>query len=160
MFIWILWSALPNKLTLSRCWWKSLSYSQSVRSTSNNLDLQLASKFMQGVTETSGGHWNFRGSLKLPVCCCCSVAELCPAICDPMDFSTSGSPSFIISQSLLKLMPIELVMLSNHLILCHPFLLLPPVFPSIRVFFSLQLISDKVITWLVIDFWSGGGEIL
>ena len=38
------------------------------------------------------------------------------------------------SQSLLKLMSIELAMSSNHLILCHPLLLLPSVFPSIRVF--------------------------
>ena len=38
------------------------------------------------------------------------------------------------SQSLLKLMSIESVMLSNHLILCHPLLLLPSIFPSIRVF--------------------------
>ena len=38
------------------------------------------------------------------------------------------------SQSLLKLMPIESVMPSNHLILCHPLLLLPSIFPSIRVF--------------------------
>ena len=37
-------------------------------------------------------------------------------------------------QSLLKLMSIELVMPSNHLILCHPLLLLPSIFPSIRVF--------------------------
>ena len=42
--------------------------------------------------------------------------------------------SFIISQSLLKLMSIELVMPSNHLIVCRPLLLLPSVFPSIRVF--------------------------
>ena len=40
------------------------------------------------------------------------------------------------SQSLLKLMPIELVMPSSHLILCHPLLLLPPILPSIRVFSS------------------------
>ena len=38
------------------------------------------------------------------------------------------------SRSLLKLMSIESVMPSNHLILCHPFLLLPSIFPSIRVF--------------------------
>ena len=38
------------------------------------------------------------------------------------------------SQSLLKLMSIESVMPSNHLILCHPLLLLPSIFPSIRVF--------------------------
>ena len=41
---------------------------------------------------------------------------------------------FTISRSLLKLMSIELVMPSNHLILCHPLLLLPSIFPSIRVF--------------------------
>ena len=42
--------------------------------------------------------------------------------------------SFTLSQSLLKLMSIKSVMPSNHLILCHPLLLLPSVFPSIRVF--------------------------
>ena len=41
---------------------------------------------------------------------------------------------FTISWSSLKLMSIELVMPSNHLILCHPLLLLPSIFPSIRVF--------------------------
>ena len=44
------------------------------------------------------------------------------------------SLSFTISQSLLKLMSIKLVMPSNHLILCHPLLLLPSIFPIIRVF--------------------------
>ena len=44
------------------------------------------------------------------------------------------SLSFIISQSLVKLMAIELVMPSNHLTLCCPFLLLPSIFPNIRVF--------------------------
>ena len=46
------------------------------------------------------------------------------------------SLSFSISQSLLKLMSIESVMPSNHLILCHPLLLLFSVFPTIRVFFN------------------------
>ena len=45
-----------------------------------------------------------------------------------------ASLSFIISQTLCKLMPIESVMPSNHLIFCHPFLLLPSIFASIRVF--------------------------
>ena len=40
------------------------------------------------------------------------------------------------SRGLLKLMSIELVMLSNHLIFCHPLLLLPSLFPSIRVYFN------------------------
>ena len=44
--------------------------------------------------------------------------------------------SFTISQSLLKFTSIELVMLSNRLILCHPLLLLPSIFPSISVFFN------------------------
>ena len=45
-----------------------------------------------------------------------------------------ASPSITSSQSLLKLMSIELVMPSNHLVLCHPLLLLPSMFPSIEVF--------------------------
>ena len=51
-----------------------------------------------------------------------------------MDFGRPVFPSITSSWSLLKLMSIELVMPSNHLILCHPLLLLPSIFPSIRVF--------------------------
>ena len=47
-----------------------------------------------------------------------------------------ASPSITNSQSLLKLMSIKLVMPSNHLIFCHPLLLLPSIFPNIRVFSS------------------------
>ena len=70
----------------------------------------------------------------VPRGCCCSVAQSCPTLCDPMNCSTPGSPVLTISQSLLKLMFMELVMPSNHHILCHPLLLLPSIFPSIRVF--------------------------
>ena len=52
----------------------------------------------------------------------------------PWTAARQASLSFTISQGLLKLMSIELVMLSNHLILCRPFLLLPSIFPSITVF--------------------------
>ena len=52
----------------------------------------------------------------------------------PWTASLQASLSFTISQSLLKLMSIELVMPFSHLILCRPLLLLPPIFPSIRVF--------------------------
>ena len=48
-----------------------------------------------------------------------------------------------ISLSLLKLMSIELVMLSNHFILCHPLLLLPSVFTSIRVSFSESALCSQ-----------------
>ena len=47
------------------------------------------------------------------------------------------------SQSLLKLMPIESVMLSNHLILCHPLLLSPSIFPSIRVFSNESVLRSR-----------------
>ena len=62
---------------------------------------------------------------------CCSVAQSCPALPDPMDCSTPGLP---VSWSLFKLMSIELVMSSNHLILCCPLLLPRSLFSSIRVF--------------------------
>ena len=51
-----------------------------------------------------------------------------------MDCRTPSPLSITNYQSLLKLMPIELAMPANHLILCHPLLLLPSIFPSIRVF--------------------------
>ena len=64
--------------------------------------------------------------------CCCSL--LCPNLCNPMDVACQASLSITNSQSLLKLTSIELVMPSNHLILCRPLLLLPSIFPSIWVF--------------------------
>ena len=54
-------------------------------------------------------------------------------LCDHMDYSTSGFPVLHQLLELLKHMSIESVMPSNHLILCHPLLLLPSIFPSIRV---------------------------
>ena len=65
-----------------------------------------------------------------------SVTKLHLTLCDPMDCSTpSQSPlSFPMSWSLLKFMSIESMMPSNHLILCHPLVLLPSIFPSIRAF--------------------------
>ena len=54
--------------------------------------------------------------------------------CNPMDCSMPGLPVHHQFPSLLKLTPIELVMHSNHFILCYPLLLPPSIFPSIRVF--------------------------
>ena len=65
--------------------------------------------------------------------CSCSAPQSCPTLCDPMDCSMPGFLSFTISRSLLKLMVIESMMPSNHLI-CHPLLLLPSIFPRTRVF--------------------------
>ena len=64
-----------------------------------------------------------------------SVQSLsCVRLCNPMDCSTPGFPVHHQLPSLPKLMYIELVMKSSHLILCHPLLLLPTIPPSIRVF--------------------------
>ena len=69
-------------------------------------------------------------------CCSCSVAKSCPTFCDPTNCRTPCFPVLHISQSLLRLMSIESVMLCSHLILCRPLLLLPSIFPSIRVFLN------------------------
>ena len=61
-----------------------------------------------------------------------SVAQSCLTLCDPTGMP--GLPVHHQLRSLPKLMSIESVMPSNHLILCRPLLLLPSVFPSIRVF--------------------------
>ena len=64
----------------------------------------------------------------------CSVMS--DSLGTPWTAARQASSSFTISWSLLKLMSIELVMPSNHLVLCHPLFLLPSIFPSIRVFSS------------------------
>ena len=74
-----------------------------------------------------------------------SVAQSCLTLCDPMDCRTPGFPV----HHQLKLMSIASVMPSNHLVLDHPLLLLPSLFPSIRVF-SKE--SALCIRWPV--YWS------
>ena len=73
-------------------------------------------------------------TLHIRLYCCCSVTQSGSALCDPMDTACQASLSFTISWSLLKLVSIESVMTSNHLIFCHPLLLTPSIFLSIRVF--------------------------
>ena len=82
-------------------------------------------------------------------CCCYSVIQSCLTICDPMYCSMPGFPALTISRSLLKLISIESVMPPNHLILCHPLLLLLSVFPSIRVFSNESVLP---IRWP--EYWS------
>ena len=64
-----------------------------------------------------------------------AVAQSCPTLCNSMNIAACQASLFITnSQSLLKLMSIQSVMPSSHLILCCPLLLLPSIFPNIRVF--------------------------
>ena len=81
--------------------------------------------------------------------CFCSVTQLCSTLCDPWTAAHQASLFFTISRSLRKLMSIESVMPSNHLIVCHPLLLLLSIFPRIR-FFSSE--SAFLIRWS--KYWS------
>ena len=72
----------------------------------------------------------------------------------PWITARQASLSITNSQSLLKLMSVELMMPSNHLILCHPLLLLPSVFPSIRVFSNESVLH---IRWP--KYWSSSFSI-
>ena len=72
----------------------------------------------------------------------------------PWTTACQASLSITNSWSLLKLMSIESVMPSNHLILCHPILLLPSIFPSIRVFSNQSVLC---IRWT--KYWSFSSSI-
>jgi len=72
-----------------------------------------------------------------------SHSVFCLTLCDPMNHSTPGFPVLQYLLSLPKFMYIELVMLSNHLILCHPLLLLPSIFPSIGVFSNKSALCSR-----------------
>ena len=74
-----------------------------------------------------------------------SVAQWCLTLCDPMDCSIPGFPV----HHQIKLMSIEFVMLSNHLILCRPLFLPPSIFPSIGVFSNESFLPFR---WL--KYWS------
>ena len=84
-----------------------------------------------------------------PSKCVRSVAKLCLTHCDPMTAVHQASLSFTISQSLLKLMSLESLTPSYHLILCCPLSLLLSIFPIIRVFSNE---SDLHIRWP--KYWS------
>ena len=78
-----------------------------------------------------------------------SLTQASPTLCDPMDCSMPASLSITNSRGLLKLRSIESLMPSNHLILCHPLLLLPSILPSIRVFSNESVLH---IRWQ--KYWS------
>ena len=72
-----------------------------------------------------------------------SVTQSCLTLCDPMDCSMPGFPVHHQLLELTQAHVTESVMPSNHLILCRPFLLLPSIFPSIRVFSSRSVLHIR-----------------
>ena len=81
-----------------------------------------------------------------------SVVQSCPTLCDPWPAAHQASLSITNSQSLLNLMSIESLMPSNHLILCHPFLLLPLIFPQIRVFSNQSVLCIRWPKYWIFSF--------
>ena len=77
----------------------------------------------------------------------CSALSFSPSVTwglwDPWAAACQASLSFTVSQGLLKLMSIELVMPSNHLVLFRPLLLLPSIFPSIRIFSNKSVLCIR-----------------
>ena len=130
----------------------SVPFSRSVVSTSlRPLDCSLSGSSVHGILQARILEWvaiSFsRGSSqardRTRVSCiaggCFIVwatweAQFCPTLCDPWTTACQASLSFTVFQSLFKFMSIQLVMVSDHLILYCSLLLLPSIFPSIRVF--------------------------
>ena len=75
--------------------------------------------------------------------CCCSVAKSSQLFAIPWSAIGEASLSFTISLNLFKLMSIQSVMTSKHLILWHPLLLLPSIFSNIRVFSSESVLQIR-----------------
>ena len=80
--------------------------------------------------------------MALILCCCCLLANSCLTLCNPTDCSTPGFFVFHYLPSLLKLMSIELVMPSNHLILCCPPSFCLQSFPASESFLMGQLFAS------------------
>ena len=74
---------------------------------------------------------------------CCSVAQLCPSLCNSMDCCVPGSISLHCCMEFAQTHVHWVVMSSNHLLLCRPLLLLPSVFSCIRVFSNESLLHIK-----------------
>ena len=101
--------------------------------------------------------FNAQSSLRSHICSSSvqfsSVTQSCPTLCDPMN--RQASLSITNSRSSLRLTSIESVMPSSHLILCYPFLLLPPIPLSIRV-----LSNDSTLRMRWPKYWSFSFSII
>ena len=115
------WRGCGEKGTLSHWWWEC--------------------KLVQPLWRTV---WRFLKKLKieLPFSSVQSLSRV-RLLATPCIAARQASLSITNSRSLLKLMSIESVMQSNHLIVCHPLLLLPSIFPSIRVFSKESVLPIK-----------------
>ena len=147
------WSSLPPPTPSHP---SRLSQSTDVELPASYSKFPLAGYFIYGDVYTSVWLFQFIPPLLSPLCpqtvlsVCISIFSwvqlLSPVrlFATPWTVAHQASLSITSSQSLLKLMSIESVMPSNHLIFCHPLLLLPSIFPSIRVFSNESVLH---ISW-------------
>ena len=117
--------------TCWRLWREQRSLHGQVRSEQGGKSREAESETRGTITKGLAGQ---DGDSEWDCCCCCSATKPCPILWDPRTVIHQVLPSFTVSSSLLKLMSVESVMPSNHLILCYRLLLSPSIFPSIRVF--------------------------
>ena len=106
---------------------------------------ELPHKNVEAMAELHGCGQCFTEDIFLPVQKSYSVQSLSRVwlLATPWAAACQASLSITNSRSLLKLMSTESVMPSNHLILCHPLLFLPSIFPSIRVFSNESILSIR-----------------
>ena len=125
-FLLLLWTLLVTCIPLHQHMSQFLKYLETDFLCLGCMHFQL-NKYCQIVLQS--GDSNLHPSVQFS-----SVTRSCLTLFNPMDWAHQASLSITNSWSLLKHMSIESVMPSNHLILCLPHLLLPSIFPSIRVF--------------------------
>ena len=117
----------------------------SIRFCKNQVQLlPVYSLVIEGRTKLYCSPWMWYKFSYLPIAwlCCSSVSLLYPILGNPWTAAHEASLSFTISWSFLKLMSIEPVMPSTHLILCHPLLLLPSIFPASWYFPMSQVFAS------------------
>ena len=116
---------------------------KAIRTPNKQLDLGACIHFNKGRSIWKNDKTKRKRGLGF---CCFVVVQLLSHIwlfATPWTVACQASLSFTVSQSLLKFMSIESVMLSNHLILCRLLLLLPSIFPSIRMFSNASVLRIR-----------------
>ena len=130
--------------SLSTLWWRRIRGLWKLLNGRDWLKGNLGLVLMSGaMLSKSLIQFSLMGGAVFPPCYFSSVAQSCLTLCNPMDCSTPWLPVHHQFQELLKLMSIELVMPSNHLILHPPLLLLPSIFPSNRVFSNESVLHSR-----------------
>ena len=129
--MWFKSNSKPGPLSSTSCWFFHPSSRAKISSDTNKEHLTTVLKFLCFTDE------------KTKVS---SVAQSCLTLTNPWTIACQASLCITNSWSLLKLMSIESLMPINHLILCCPLLLLPSIFPSIRVF-SNESVLHIAKTW-------------